>query len=763
MTLPDQLAHLAGDRHWCWWRYETRDGSHTKVPYGARGRRAKSNDPSTWLTFAELPLGAADGPGIFLGDGLQGVDLDACLDAAGIVEPWAAEIVTRLGSYTEVSPSGRGLKVFFTGTADKSSEVSFGDPVALPDGTTKRRELALFVDRRFFTVTGQVFEDVPVRTVDADDIAFIKEKIEALRQAERDRKRQGANQHAAPIGAPAQTQAGKTTKPCRLPAWLRDLIEQGAPEGERSEKFYKAVRALQERGLDPAAIQSLLSAHPTGIAAKFIDRLGAEIERVLGKAPAAGVDNLEPMGYELSTSAPAYADFADPVAAAGSIIAAHYRHAGARILHYWQDEFHMWTGTHYVVLPLPDLRALAYRIGPACSEKPTTKPRVDNVVDALRGAANLSHLAVPCAPEWIERRPDDPDPRAMIPLANGLLNVDDGRLIPPTPRLFVPYALPFEHDPVVAAPATWLRFLAALWPDDQASVDCLQEWFGYLLTAATDQQKAMMVVGPKRSGKGTIGRIIVRLLGAGNVASPTLASLGQPFGLQVLIGKTAALISDARLGGRADIAAIAENLLRITGEDEISVDRKFQTAYTARLISRLIVLTNEVPVFRDAASALPSRFVILRTSRSFIGQEDHQLEHKLVAELPGILAWALAGLRRLRERGRFVQPEDGAAALRLMEDLASPIGAFLRERCVVEPGAQVPIRSLYEEWKAWCKDHGRDQPGTEQTFGRDIAAAAPHVRTTNRRVNSERHRYYEGLRIRTPDDEPEGEDDGEIF
>jgi len=789
MTLPDQLAHLAGDRRWCWWRYETRDGSRTKVPHGAKGRQAKSNDPSTWLTFAELPLGAADGPGIFLADGLQGVDLDACLDADGLLEPWAAEIVTRLGSYTEVSPSGRGLKVFFIGTADKSSEVSFGDPVALPDGTTKRRELALFVDRRFFTVTGQVFEDVPVRTVAADDIAFIKEKIEALRQAERDRKRSGEMLAQAKErgevreGRPGKLSAGSTVsslpklgitrdqsnasrqraKPRRLPAWLRDLIEQGAPEGERSEKFYKAVRALQERGLDPAAIQALLASHPGGIAAKFADRLGAEIERVLGKAPAAGVDNLQTTVCDLSTSAPAYADFADPVAAAGSIIAAHYRHAGARILHYWQGEFHMWTGTHYVVLPLPDLRELAYRIGPACSEKPITKSRVDNVVDALRGAANLSHLAVPCAPEWIERRPDDPDPRAMIPLANGLLNVDDGRLIPPTPRLFVPYALPFEHDPVVAAPATWLRFLAALWPDDQASIDCLQEWLGYLLTAATDQQKALMIVGPKRSGKGTIGRVIVRLLGAGNVASPTLASLGQPFGLQVLIGKTAALISDARLGGRADIAAIAENLLRITGEDEISVDRKFQTAYTARLISRLIVLTNEVPVFRDAASALPSRFVILRTTRSFIDQEDHQLEHKLVAELPGILAWALTGLRRLRERGRFLQPADGAAALRMMEDLASPIGAFLRERCVVEPGGQVPIGSLYDAWREWCKEHGRDSPGTEQTFGRDIAAAAPQVRPSQRRINGERVRYYEGLRIRTPDDEPDGEDDVEIF
>ncbi|MDZ7735869.1 MAG: hypothetical protein U5P41_07065 [Gammaproteobacteria bacterium] len=60
------------------------------------------------------------------------------------------------------------------------------------------------------------------------------------------------------------------------------------------------------------------------------------------------------------------------------------------------------------------------------------------------------------------------------------------------------------------------------------------------------------MVGPRRSGKGTILRVMTALLGRSNVAAPTLSSLAAPFGLQPLIGKTAGLISDARLGGRAD-------------------------------------------------------------------------------------------------------------------------------------------------------------------------------------------------------------------
>lgn len=461
-----------------------------------------------------------------------------------------------------------------------------------------------------------------------------------------------------------------------------------------------------------------------------------------------------------------YADFADPVAAAHSIVERDHMEACMRTLHAWQAEFFVWQGTHYAVMPLADLRARLYEIGPACSDKPVKRATVDNVVDALRGVANLSHLTVPTVPAWVPFPAGalapvaDPDPRRLIPLRNGLLNIDDGELMPPSARYFTTYALPFDYEPESAPPAAWLAFLASVWPDDPESIACLQEFMGYLLTADTAMQKGLMIVGPKRGGKGTIGRVIEQLVGAGNTANPTLASLGQPFGLQCLIGKALALMSDVRLGKQADIAAIAENVLRIIGEDTVGVPRKFQPDFTARLLCRIVVLTNEVPLFRDAAAALPSRFLILRTTRSFYGQEDHELGTKLAAELPAIFVWALEGLRRLRERGRFVQPASAAQHIRLMEDMASPVGAFLREQCVVEPGAEVPVQKLYAAWVQWCHDHGREKHGNEQTFGRDIAAAAPAVDAYRPRINGERVRYYRGVRLRTPDDpEIEGDDE----
>ena len=99
--------------------------------------------------------------------------------------------------------------------------------------------------------------------------------------------------------------------------------------------------------------------------------------------------------------------------------------------------------------------------------------------------------------------------------------------------------------------------------------------FGYLVSGDTRQQKMFLLVGPKRGGKGTIGRVLTRMIGRHNVAGPTLASLGTNFGLQDIIGKPVALVSDARIGGKSDASLIAERLLSISGEDLQNVDRKY--------------------------------------------------------------------------------------------------------------------------------------------------------------------------------------------
>jgi P4 family phage/plasmid primase-like protien len=293
------------------------------------------------------------------------------------------------------------------------------------------------------------------------------------------------------------------------------------------------------------------------------------------------------------------------------------------------------------------------------------------------------------------------------------------------------------------------RFLKEIWEDDHLSRDTLAETMGYVLGGETSQQKMFMLVGPKRSGKGTIARVLTGLLGTHSTAAPTLSSLATNFGLSPLIGKPLAVVSDARLGTRTDGLIAVERLLSISGEDTITVDVKYRDPWTGRLPTRFVILTNELPRFTDSSRALASRFVLLMLSKSWYGQEDPTLTDQLLAEAPSIFNWALEGLDRLHERGYFVQPDSAREALRHLEDLSLPVSAFLRNRCELGPGHQVSKDELFAAWRSWCEEEGRDRPGTKSVFFRDLRAALPGTTEHRLREGGRRWLALSGLRLRT--------------
>ena len=274
-------------------------------------------------------------------------------------------------------------------------------------------------------------------------------------------------------------------------------------------------------------------------------------------------------------------DTTAPFATAKLFLATHYTTEAEPTLHHHRDGFYCWNGAAYPELGETELRALLYGFLDRCvAIDPKGNPRpvkpnaamVANVLDGLRAAAHLSDRI--SAPAWLDHVPDV-EAEDVIACTNGLLHLPTLTLLRHTPRFFTYNALDIAYEPRAVAPAEWLRFLDQLWPGDQQAIETLQEVFGYCLTGDTRQQKAFLLVGPKRSGKGTIARVLTRLVGIDNAVAPTLAGLGMNFGLAPLIGKRIAIISDARLGARADQHAIAERLLSITGEDAITIDRKF--------------------------------------------------------------------------------------------------------------------------------------------------------------------------------------------
>lgn len=214
------------------------------------------------------------------------------------------------------------------------------------------------------------------------------------------------------------------------------------------------------------------------------------------------------------------------------------------------------------------------------------------------------------------------------------------------------------------------------------------------------------MVGPTRSGKGTIARVLTELVGPPNICAPSLADFGETFGLEPLLGKQLAILSDVRLDGKANHAAIAESLLKISGEDTVTVKHKFKSAWDGRLGVRFMLLSNLMPRFSDASPALANRFVPLLMDQSFLGREDHDLLTKLLPELPGILNWAIDGWRRLRERGRFNLPQSSRDAIQQLIELAAPVATFMREECELDPEGEVAKAELFDRWKNWCDRNG---------------------------------------------------------
>lgn len=463
-----------------------------------------------------------------------------------------------------------------------------------------------------------------------------------------------------------------------------------------------------------------------------------------------------------------------PLRNAQLFVETRWTHAGARTLHYWQESWWAWDGAAYRPIDEGEVRSRLYtwldRAYYIDGPKPGAQPfnpdqtKINHILDALKAIGYLpSTLSVPA---WIgvDEPPPYPHPaREYIACRNGLLHVPTGELLPHTPRFFAPFAVPFAYDPEAPPPERWLAFLRELWGDDAASIETLQEFMGYSLTQDTRLQKMLLIVGPLRGGKGTIGRVWRGLLGSDHVVGPTLSSLGTRFGLEPLIGKPLAIISDARLDFRVYQKEIVERLLSISGEDTLTIDRKFKPAWTGPLPTRIVMMTNELPRLSDASGALANRFIVLQLTKSWLGREDPHLTGRLMEELPGIFVWALQGLRRLIARGHFRQPESGEALARDLKELASPVMAFVEERCELGPSFQVAVDVLYQAWRDWCQDNGYQHPGSKQEFGKALRSALPAIQDARpwRTTDPRRPRIYRGIRLRpdaAPDDAPEAPD-----
>lgn len=255
---PDNIPEaLRKAKRWAPWAapWDEKRQKYDKVPHRADRPSAGLSNGSTsgWVTFEQALAAYRANPHLFAGvgylmtghHGIVGVDLDYCIKD-GVVAPWAAEIIAKLDSYTEVSPSGTGLHVMLAGDLDTDWSVKLGEKCAKQPGIDVYGGGA-----RFLTVTGAHVAGSPR---DVRPAAAALSTLEA-----RYRKSKDSGQlHVLPlpdthdIEVPEYTELG-------LPARIVNLLTEGPdPGADRSALLIAAGVALAGAGLTPEQAFALM-------------------------------------------------------------------------------------------------------------------------------------------------------------------------------------------------------------------------------------------------------------------------------------------------------------------------------------------------------------------------------------------------------------------------------------------------------------------------------------------------------------------------
>lgn len=742
-SLPVQLANIPLELRkvprWVVWSFvEVGDGDNkrwAKMPLQITGRSASSTNPATWTDFLVVEQAYLthkfDGIGFVFShdDDLVGIDLDDCYEVGlGFTNQDMQDLANKVAGYMEVSPSGTGVKIFtrsnpFASHADHA--IGF----------------EAYANSRFFTVTGHHLSgSLPYEVQDLSSV--IPER--AMRSTG-----DAFGDYTAPVEG------------WDIHRVETEILSKLDPESGYAEWLKVGAILHHQFGGDIEACEAWDRWSATGTSYTATGDYSCENKWRTFKGSGATLRSLIfQVNQQVRTEALARGEIILDSGAmnhARTFLDNFYSSEEGYSLVHYSDDFYIYVGTHYEVIEEATIRSKVYAFLDRCKKAGKqgalvpfnpSPASVSGALDAIKSIIHLPNHPNTKPPIWLEDYSrTKPAASKLISLQNGIFHLEDSILIPHSLGFFTQNSLPFEYTPAKVCP-TWDTFLQSVWPQDQESIDCLQEMFGYILSGDTRQQKFFNIIGPRRSGKGTINKVLVALLGQHNTVAPELGELCDTFGLQPWLGKLLASFTDARAPER-NRSAVVSQLLRIVGGDTITVNRKNKEAWNGYLPTRLVIYSNEVLQLTENSNALTGRMIVLKMTKSFFNHEDTDLSHKLEQELSGIFNWAMEGLkRRITRGGHFVQPASGKEYLDLMAELGNPIGSFSEDALEFDPDYMVSKEEVFACYKHWALKKSMP-PGTEQAFKRRFLAATQEqlVRSEQIRDNGERQQVYMGVKL----------------
>lgn len=739
-------ADLLVFRNWCVWDVKEVGGRETKLPYNPRTLRlAKSNDPSTWCSFEEAARavegGAYKGVGFMLNSSpYVCVDLDDCLDG-GEREVWARGIVAALGSYTEVSQSGKGLHIFGRATVER-------------DRRSDRIEV--YGNNRFIAMTGNIYEGhselKPMQgALDAlmtEHFATSGEKPAGF-YSKTGKTSATSPQVGTRQNAPRVEQVIRRLRHGKSAEQFAEMFDQGVtnryPSQSEADLALMNMIAFAADG-NVALMLEVFSASAFGAREKWQQRADYRADTVM-KARAGWVehqlaflpmtdtgnaqrlellhgDNIaylpekgkgsawmvwDGKRWEASFESSLYGLVSDTAAKAkrafeslGKLEAAPEVTIKAGIGDKAKDI------SAAVRAQKAELKAIreayrekekAHRAALAFFVQSGNQFRIDACLKRSRGLFEASINDF------------DRDPYALN-TQNGIVDLKTGMLHPhDRARMCSRITRAKYLLDLLGKESLWSQTVAQIIPDEEERA-YMQKWAGYLLIGAAPEEKLLFLYGSGGSGKGTFINTIAYALGdyadtvdievfltsrndghgGGANASPEIAKLA---------GIRAAMASESGIGRKLNDAKVKN----MTGRDDLTARFLYGQQFSFTPVVKFVLSSNYLPSVHDSTDdGMRRRLVIAPFTETLEDIRDIHLKERLKTpdEMAAVLAWCVDGCLKWQKEGLGTPPRRFLQQMGAFFVNSDTLQQFIDDECCIGEKCRALVTAFHERYAAWC-------------------------------------------------------------
>lgn len=770
---------LQKHKQWLVWKAETvtkKDGSKklTKIPHnGKNGKKASTTNPAHWCTFDEAvdayTFQGFDGIGFVFtrNDPFVGIDLDNCFDESGELRHDAKVAVSTLNTFTERSPSGKGLHLICEGSLPGNGHCDHANG----------REM--YQEGRFFTITADIVQGGSDIKVGGENLSILYDEWFGS-SAYSDVKVDGLSiDKSAPITPLSKMPISDYAKHLiENGEGLSDFPSEDSSEGDRSAALFAVAREMVYAMVNKESILHCLTDNDNFLASAALERrkninsakkwlwdytvgkVFAQYEQE--KALLEDDDDIELVELDDDDE-----DFSDlglgdsddiDLSDLGLDSPKEKKTFGDQDIPYAKGEHELNARLFLKKYPIKSLNGFFYMFNGRSYSQVTEKDVEATIQESMAGRkfpmATFNNT-IQIAKRFAAKDKFKPS-KDYIVLRNGVLcikgwdkgkKVSDFKLYPHNKKYNVIGELDFNYDPKATAPV-YTDFVKRVYQGNELSIQLLEDYVGYCMVDDYRHQKILVMMGASRSGKGTINNnIIPWMVGKEAYGATSLTSLANSHGLQSLIGKKVGVIGEAKHGRRDLIGKSNEIMLSISGHDLVPINPKNKDEFTSQLSCRIIIACNDLPKFSDNHNALMNRYLLLPHKVSFAGKEDPMLPAKLAKEKAGMFNRFLAGLVRLGERGKFVKTDASHEEDMEVKKAQNPVGYFVDnfiERTDKKED-RVPKSEVYDEYINMANAEGC--PMRERNwFGRELSNNANWIKSGKMNDDS-RANCYMGIRV----------------